>query len=838
MQTFSESFILAADLIHYSNRSVFLTGKAGTGKTTFLKHIREHTGKQTAVVAPTGVAAINAGGTTIHSFFQLPFTPFVPESKGFSGNHENVTDKHHLLGRIRMTNERRGILQQLELLIIDEISMVRSDTIDAIDTLLRHFRNRHSEPFGGVQLLLIGDMYQLPPVIPDEEWRMLSQFYSSPYFFSSRVMEQYQPIYVELDKIYRQSDATFISILNQVRNNELDAEGLAILHRHYDPSFQASKQKGYITLTTHNHKAQTINTEELGKLKEETFSFKATVEREFSEKSYPAEETLYLKIGAQVMFIKNDVEKIRRYFNGKIGIIQKIDDGKIWVQCGTEELIEVKKETWKNIRYTLNKETQRVEEEEMGSFTQYPLRLAWAITIHKSQGLTFEKAVIDAGAAFAPGQVYVALSRCTSLEGIVLLSRINTSSLATDERIVAFSQTKVLPAAFNQELSNARTLYQKDILLHLFDLASAVPLAASLVRIVADHATAFNEEALPWIQNVQATIDALQQTGKKFQVQLQQLFSADGVNDAIQDRIKAAANYFDGHFTNLLRSLASSPAVTDSRQYSMAYNEDMQCLHIALAQQAHFMRAFKNGFSVEIYHQCKNNFVVPPFSVNAYATASGANRTLQSPHPELYKQLKVLRDELCARRDLPVYMVASGATLNEMVTYLPQTPKELESISGMGTTKIEKYGAAFLEIITRYSEQHGLSSSIHEKEGSSTPAKAPKAPPKEKAVKEPKPDTKLESFKLFKEGKSVTEIAATRNLTVQTIEGHLAHFVETGEIPIHELVSREKLVIIEPALKDFDGTSIMPIKQKLGDSVSFGEIRLAIAWKDFENRKQ
>ena len=319
------NFQLASDFIQYTNRSVFLTGKAGTGKTTFLKYIKQHINKQTAVVAPTGVAAINAGGSTIHSFFQLPFTPFIPENKGF-GKDDTINDKHSLLGRIRLNTERRKVIQQLELLIIDEISMVRCDVLDAIDAVLKSVRQRNHEAFGGVQVLLIGDLFQLPPVIPDAEWQILSQHYQSPYFFDSRVMEIHPPAYIELNKIYRQSDQQFIDILNQVRNNELTEEGINILHSRYSPSFSATKEEGYIHLTTHNYKADNSNATELNNLKGKLFSFKAIIEGEFNEKAYPADELLELKIGAQVMFIKNDADKAKRYFNGKIGVINKIEE--------------------------------------------------------------------------------------------------------------------------------------------------------------------------------------------------------------------------------------------------------------------------------------------------------------------------------------------------------------------------------------------------------------------------------------------------------------------------------------------------------------------------------
>src|SRR6185503_15459820 len=397
----NEMFNLAAELVNKSSRNIFLTGKAGTGKTTFLKYIRGNCHKQMAVVAPTGVAAINAGGVTMHSFFQLPFSPFIPEAGGFREQNETVTNRNSLLSRLRITTEKKKIFQELELLVIDEISMVRCDMLDAVDTILRHIRRRHNERFGGVQVLFIGDMFQLPPVIKENEWSLLKDFYDSPYFFDSLVIKEEQPVFIEFTKIYRQSEENFIRVLNQVRNNELDNEGRSLLENRFSTEFRRTKDDGYIILTTHNEKARSKNETELNRIGARSFSYTAEIEGDFPESAYPAEEQLQLKVGAQVMFIKNDTDKVKRYFNGKIGIVTDLDDDKILVQCKDEpDEIEVKKEKWENIRYTVDKKSRQLNEEILGSFTQYPLRLAWAITIHKSQGLTFDKVVIDAGEAF------------------------------------------------------------------------------------------------------------------------------------------------------------------------------------------------------------------------------------------------------------------------------------------------------------------------------------------------------------------------------------------------------------------------------------------------------
>jgi len=479
----NEMFRLATELVNQSSRNIFLTGKAGTGKTTFLKYIRENCPKQMAVVAPTGVAAINAGGVTMHSFFQLPFSPFIPDAGGgYGNNNEETANRNSLISRLKMTNEKKKIIRELELLIIDEISMVRCDMLDAVDTILRHIRRRHQERFGGLQVLFIGDMFQLPPVIKDPEWNLMKEYYNSPFFFDSQVIKEEAPLYIEFKKIYRQSEEIFINLLNQVRNNELEEEGRELLESRFRPVFRRTKNDGYIILTTHNEKARNTNTNELANLNASLFTYAAEVTGDFPESAYPADELLQLKAGAQVMFIKNDSEKVKRYFNGKIGVVTALDKEKIVVQClpaglaGNDDpdAIEVKKEKWENIRYTMNNTTRQLEEEVLGSFVQYPLRLAWAITIHKSQGLTFEKALIDAGEAFAPGQVYVALSRCTTLEGIVLQSRIKSNGFFTDERIVRFSQNYTSANLLEKELQESKKNYQLKILTSLFDFTATI----------------------------------------------------------------------------------------------------------------------------------------------------------------------------------------------------------------------------------------------------------------------------------------------------------------------------------------------------------------------------
>ncbi|MCS4167021.1 helix-turn-helix domain-containing protein [Sphingobacterium sp. BIGb0116] len=543
------AFMQAVAFVNQTNQNVFITGKAGTGKTTFLKYIREHSYKKMAITAPTGVAAMNAGGTTLHSLFWLPFGTFIEDYElRWDEQDSHIYNKSRLFSTIKLTKQRRAILQELELLVIDEVSMVRADTLDAINVILQSVR-RDMRPFGGLQVLFIGDLYQLPPVVKDAEWNVLRDHYSSVFFFNAKILRDNPLVMLELNKIYRQQDEGFISILNAIRNNQCTSDMLTTLNGYYEKDFVPSEAEQYITLTSHNRNADEINGAKLASLSGKMLNLKAVVKDDFAQGSYPAEETLSLKIGAQVMFIRNDSGDERKYYNGKIGTVKDIDtvQGTVSVTFPDgSESVTVKRETWENIRYNYDKGQDQIKEEILGTFSQFPLRLAWAITIHKSQGLTFQKAIIDAGTSFAAGQVYVALSRLTSLDGLVLKSIIPSYAIRTDYQVVEFAQRTQGQADVNEILEKCQRNYLGQILMHGFRWDGLLAETSELLKSLEERNIDGKEQALLFFQQLVKHLQTQEKVAHKFIVVLYDLLRDKNAidYDVICERSTAAVNWF------------------------------------------------------------------------------------------------------------------------------------------------------------------------------------------------------------------------------------------------------------------------------------------------------
>ena len=813
----NEIFDLAFRFVTETSENIFLTGKAGTGKTTFLKYLKENCSKNIIVAAPTGVAAINAGGVTLHSLFQLPFHPFIPTKQSTS----------ELLAKIRFNRDRQKLLRKMELLVIDEISMVRCDVIDAIDTILKSVRHNHDLPFGGVQLLCIGDLYQLPPVAQHHEWNILQEYYTSPFFFDSLVIRGQMPLLIELNKIYRQKEDSFVSLLNKVRNNTMTADDFEDLHMRYSPDFRPSAAEKYITLTSHNNQADQINHRELQKILAPPFTYEANIDGDFPEHMYPAEGTLLLKVGAQVMFLKNDAIH-KRYFNGKIGVVKSLDDDEVIVECDGFD-IYVSVETWENSRYVLNNADGKLEQETLGAFTQFPLRLAWAITIHKSQGLTFEKVMIDAGAAFSSGQVYVALSRCTSLNGIVLLSKIPPAAIHNNESVTKAQHSLTHKGSLAERFEGARQIFTMQLLEEIFSFEEVMSTINLLFFHTEKQKEKLNGEGIAWIEKLKSDFIEDKNVGMKFIGQVGSLMKIEPViekNEKLQSRIIAAANHFLPILIGYIKSIQNHPVITEHREAASVMNEYLNQLILSTHNEHYLLEYCRGPFSVTDFLRHKLQYAQPRYNITTYA-AGKKQFSADLAHPELYQELKSWRDKICQETRIPIYMVANAASLAEIAMYLPLQKDQLQQISGFGKAKVDKYGDDILQSVQAYCSRNNISTNMGAKE------KSPKRERKEKS-NDIKTDTKTVSYNLFREGKSIEEIARERNFTVSTIEGHLVWFVVNGDIDVNKIVSMEKQLLIKGAAKSYGSANHKILKDNLPATISYSEIKLVIAAEKVE----
>lgn len=806
---------LAYEYICNTDKSVFLTGKAGTGKTTFLHRIRAEAPKQMAVVAPTGVAAINAGGMTIHSLFQLPFGPYLP------GNAREAARLR------RFSGEKIRLIKSLGLLVIDEVSMVRADLLDGVDEVLRRYRNPLL-PFGGLQLLLIGDLHQLPPVVKEEEWELLRNHYDTPYFFSSQALRKTRIATIELKHIYRQSDNRFISLLNKVRNNEIDAEVLAELNSRYLPEEDIPQEEGYITLSTHNATAHHINAQKLEAIPGKAQQFRAEVSGDFPAHAYPADEVLELKAGAQAMFIKNDLNPEKRYFNGKIGKVTRIEGEEVFVLCpGETEEIAVLPAEWKNVKYQLNEQTKEVEEEIAGTFTQYPLRLAWAITIHKSQGLTFERVLLDAQAAFAHGQVYVALSRCKSFEGLILRSRITPAGIRTDSVVKNFTQDAEKNAPDEAQLEKDKALFQQSLLLELFGFNLLSSYFDSFNRILLEHEKSLHPGAGQQFQALKALAgEQVFPVAEKFRRQLQAFFAQGGppeANEALQERTRKASAWFAEKMENSLMPAAKGiPIISDNRQVRKAAGEALENLQREIFTKQACFAAAQEGFDTRRHLRARANaeldFQQAKYQAEpAPRAVAGAQAT---PHPELYARLDAWRKAAAEANGAAPYMILPARSLLGLVQALPRNASQLKKVHGIGKGRIRQYGGEILAIIENYCDEHHINpgpDTTPEEEGASPPTA-------------PKVDTKTLSLQLHQAGKKVEEIAAERGLVRSTVEGHLAHFIGLGQLSVFELIPKEDVAKISEYLAAHPDGPLSEARAFFEEAYTYGQIRMVVEY--------
>jgi DNA-binding NarL/FixJ family response regulator len=737
---------IAAKFVNYTSKHVFLTGKAGTGKTTFLRKLIKLTHKKAMICAPTGIAAINAAGVTIHSLFQLPFGAFFPDAAG-SVINQNITFNFNtprtMVKHLNMQGNKRRMIQELELLVIDEVSMLRADMLDAIDFSLRYIRRNKNVPFGGVQLLFIGDLHQLPPVVKNDEWRVMAGFYKSIYFFDALALQNNPPVYIELDKIYRQDDSVFIDLLNNLRNNQITAQDNALLQQHFIRDFKPASDENYITLTTHNNKADAINRDRLTQLTSKSYFFDAKVSGEFSEHAYPNDKSLELKVGAQIMFIKNDMTAEKRYYNGKIGVVHHIEKGVVEIELPEDKtVIQISPYTWENVKYKLNEATNEIEENVAGSFVQYPIKLAWAITVHKSQGLTFDKAIIDIGDAFAPGQAYVALSRLRSLKGLVLTSHLRDSGLQQDQNIHYFSKTKQPAEVLDQQISAESYDFIRTYLLSAFDL--------NMVRYYfKEHMQTFDKSEAKstkqryddWTMDLYKDFQKITVTADTFINQLKNLFAQQTEHTLfnVSKRVQAAVKYFSPLIKEVSdKFLIQIEAIKEEKQIKTYLTELLE-------------------LEIVIYEQLK----------------------------KIHKSKALLQAIIDGKE-------FSKADTDALLNTAEREAQLQKAITLKGTALKVRSAA-------------------------------------EKKKKEPKPDTKLLSFELYNEGKSLAEIAKERGLSLGTIEGHLAYYVSTQQLDVAKLVKPNKIRNITDAVESQKTKSMATIREFLGKDYSFGEIKLVLA---------
>lgn len=818
---------LAFDFAEHTGVHIFVTGKAGTGKTTFLRKLKELSPKRMVIVAPTGVAAINAGGVTIHSFFQMPFGPYVPDT----GNLDSSTPRQ---GFQKMSREKINIIKSIDLLVIDEISMVRADLLDGIDETLRRYRNRY-KPFGGVQLLMIGDLQQLAPVAKEDEWAILRQFYDSPFFFSSRALKNTNYVTIELKHIYRQSDPVFISLLNKIRDNVADPETIHELNKRFIPGFSLNADDGYITLTTHNYQSQELNEKKLQQLTSREFKFKADVEGEFPEYSYPTDLELTLKAGAQVMFVKNDISREKLFYNGKIGKVEHIDEGTIFVRCsGDDDTIAVSRMEWENNRYTIDEETKEIKETLAGKFIQYPLKLAWAITIHKSQGLTFEKAIIDAKSAFAHGQVYVALSRCKTLEGLVLSTPISMGSIKSDVTVSQFNRNAEVNSPDAERLEKEKTDFQQSLIYELIDFGSLQRRLSYCRKLTEEHRPSLHLSLIDMFDTMSNSVTAeLVDVAQKFKNQVTQLLSLDAnveANAALQDRIQKACTYFEEKLTKImLLPLQKTVIDIDNKVVRKSINDAVNRLREELMVKLSCLKVCREEFNVKKYLEARAKASVDVPEVKTLSRKPESSSPGNIPHPRLYHSLKAWRQKKAEEDDVPIYMILPQKAMMEVVATLPGNPRELGNIKGFGKKKVKQFSSDILALVREYKKEQNMEV-----------VDEPEAANEEEPVlsKEPKISSRQQSYDMYREGKKLEDIAALRNMAVSTIEGHLAYYVGTGEIDIYSLVPEEKVKKISEYFMNAENNHLGPAKTALGNEYSWGDLRYVQAYISNETRKE
>ncbi len=828
----NSQIILAENFLRETGAGIFLTGKAGTGKTTFLREMANTIPKRMVIAAPTAVAAINARGVTLHSLFQLPFGVITKNSQWQQGDNNSFILK-------KMGRNKRALIRSIEVLVIDEISMVRCDVLDAVDEVLRQIR--HSKlPFGGVQLLMIGDIHQLSPICRDDEWEILRHEYPSPYFFESKALKSYPYVTIELQEIFRQTDRHFTDLLNAVRDNNITGEVINALNARYIPNFQPPKDESYITLCTHNHSANYINSNKLSELSTRSHYFDAEVKGDYNEWAYPTEKRLELKVGAQVIFIKNDASTAKEYYNGMIGEVISIENGEISVKTKDGgRIVNVSKIGWENIEYKLNEQNGNIEEKVKGVFSQVPLRCAWAITIHKSQGLTFERAIIDAASSFAHGQVYVALSRCRTFEGMVLSRPLSPNAFMRDGTVDGFCTEKQSEAPSEKELEAHKRNYFSSLLCEVFDYENLSRIIDSLSSLFGGFMARSEEQLSTEIRNIAWTIDKeIVEVGRNFQLQLRG--AVESANDYttdgfIKDRLAKASHYFTAKLSPI-KELTTKVrgVVSENKEVIKRLTKLKEELFDEIKVKMFGVELCATGFSVEGYTKGKFEILshVKPSAKNERdAAKTSENITCKIVNDELFEELKEWRrakgEEI---GDVPLYTVLTNRAIEEIQCKLPTTIAELSSVNGMGKKRVESYGDELLKIVNNYINKKNIDMNSYKSEMEKYITIIPPTPKIEKVKSESRNmPTYLVTYERYKAGNNIVQIAQERGLAISTIEGHIAKLIKENKLNINDFVSEDKVSDIAGAITETESISLTEIKEKLNNKYSYFELKCALS---------
>lgn len=724
----NEQAQLAWDIIETTNTNLFLTGKAGTGKTTFLRRLKEESSKRIVVVAPTGIAAINAEGVTIHSFFQLSFAPFIPDAQ------YKLKEQQY-----RFSKQKIRVIQSIDTLVIDEISMVRADLLDAVDSVLRRFR-KNQLPFGGVQMVMIGDLGQLAPVAKDDEWQMLSRYYDTPYFFSSIALKSTRYAIVELKTVYRQSDSHFVELLNRVRDNRADDKVLAAINSRYIPNFQPRVEEGYIRLTTHNYQAQQENERQLALLPGKPYTYEASISGKYPEMLFPTEQILTLKEGAQVMFVKNDSSADKAFYNGMIGTVTEINEKNFFVRTkDTGVVIKVEPEQWENTRYEIDERTNEITEEIEGTFKQFPVKPAWAITVHKSQGLTFDRAIIDVQRAFTHGQTYVALSRCRTLEGLVLSAPLPMSAIIRDRAVDDYVSRAVEHTPTEEQIDLLRRDYYLSVLSELFDFRPLMSAFNRMLDLLMGHfRRSYPKLIIEYKARLEVIKTQLYDVAERFKMQYNQIVisTPDYQEDVhLQERLTKGATYFAQTISDIETLVKNTDVQTDTPEVKKMMTELQATLKELVMQKRALLNYVKDdGFSLNEYlHQravvlmgkdnegTKKNTAEQKSAAKDRSSAKSMVEAKDKPaaktrteakdkavsavpelkvlHPEVLEALTEWRRQRAMKAHMPAYCILQQKALIAIANLLPQDKEALAKIPFCGNVKAEKYGDEVLVVV-------------------------------------------------------------------------------------------------------------------------------------------